>query len=565
MPHSLAVICLAARQSGAAQYGYLRQQHRGAEIIDQKQHAGQLWPPSTKQLRSPATTPDKEEEPRHADQGVSWQTRRWRQWSPAHHRRRRRRAAAARANATRQKWGRGGAHHAGTRTGVRRSSKGAAHGTGRRLCLTGAFDAALADLAAALALSKNGARASIHFLRGEVFSKIERSEEAIQAYSACLAENPSHAKAAYRRAACRNPLDARAADDYEAALALGRDIRYRAPSPSPNDGRRCVWASTPTLRNSKRTLPRATSAPTLTGHMRTMLQTTCRMRSRNTPRRSACCRRMRWPGTTGASAASGSATPAAALDDFTQAIQRAEASPQTHPLADFYHNRAFCRRKLADFSGRDRRLLVGTRAGPESLQSSVQSRLLPGCFLGIAIRKLHALVHTRRRQAALVVEPRNPSAHHNRGVVLEKSGGSRTPSKRSTRPSTAACRRTPSITTRAARMRGTAATTLRRSRRSQPRSSWTRATGPPGRTAPTPAGSLGISWARDGTTGRLCRRADGQALQRARYCSAKLEKFDAAVADYTEALRLDPANAHARTTAASRMIGSDATTRPRAT
>ena len=29
------------------------------------------------------------------------------------------------------------------------------------------------------------------------------------------------------------------------------------------------------------------------------------------------------------------------------------------------------------------------------------------------------------------------------------------------------------------------------------------------------------------------------------YCSAKLEKFDAAVADYTEALRLDPANAHA--------------------
>ena len=29
------------------------------------------------------------------------------------------------------------------------------------------------------------------------------------------------------------------------------------------------------------------------------------------------------------------------------------------------------------------------------------------------------------------------------------------------------------------------------------------------------------------------------------YCSAKLEKFDAAVADYTDALRLDPANAHA--------------------
>ena len=85
---------------------------------------------------------------------------------------------------------------------------------------TGNFEEALADLAAALALSKNGAKASIHFLRGEVLAKLERSEEAIEAYSACLAENPSHARAAFRRAACRNPLDARAADDYEAALAL---------------------------------------------------------------------------------------------------------------------------------------------------------------------------------------------------------------------------------------------------------------------------------------------------------------------------------------------------------
>ena len=69
-----------------------------------------------------------------------------------------------------EKWGRGGAHHEGTRTSVGRSRKGAAHGTGRRLCFDGQFEDALDDLAAALALSENGARASIHFQRGEVLS-----------------------------------------------------------------------------------------------------------------------------------------------------------------------------------------------------------------------------------------------------------------------------------------------------------------------------------------------------------------------------------------------------------
>ena len=190
-----------------------------------------------------------------------------------------------------------------------------------------------------------------------------------------------------------------------------------------------------------------------------MLQMTCRMRSRNTPRRSKCCRRMRWPGTTGASAASGSATPAAALDDFTQAIQRAEASArETYPLADFYHNRAFCRRKLADFSGAIddySSLSRGTRVTSNPLQA-LYNRAFCLDALG---RRQDAL---RDYEAALVVEPRNPLGApqpRRRPGEIRAARGRRRSVRRGRRLRHAAGRRV--LTTRAARMHGTAATTRR--------------------------------------------------------------------------------------------------------
>ena len=181
-----------------------------------------------KQLRSPATTPAKERSPATPTREITWQST----GDGGIGRPTPSKATPPRSRSARQR------HEAKNEDVVARTTRELGQATGEAAralrteraaayASTGAFDAALADLAAALALSKNGARASIHFQRGEVLAKQERSEEAIQAYSACLAENPSHARAAYRRAACRNPLDARAADDYEAALGSGRDARSR--------------------------------------------------------------------------------------------------------------------------------------------------------------------------------------------------------------------------------------------------------------------------------------------------------------------------------------------------
>ena len=144
------------------------------------------------QLRSPATTPGKDRIPTTPTREITWQS----QAMAALVARTPSKATPTRSRSARQR------HEAKNGDVVARTTRELGQATGEAAralrteraaayASTGAFDAALADLAAALALSKNGARASIHFLRGEVFSKIERSEEAIQAYSACLAENPS--------------------------------------------------------------------------------------------------------------------------------------------------------------------------------------------------------------------------------------------------------------------------------------------------------------------------------------------------------------------------------------
>ena len=302
------------------------------------------------QLRSPATTPGKDRIPTTPTREITWQS----QAMAALVARTPSKATPPRSRSAQQR------HEAKNGDVVARTTRELEQATGEAAralrteraaayASTGNFEEALDDLAAALALSKNGARASIHFLRGEVFSKIERSEEAIQAYSACLAENPSHAKAAYRRAACRNPLDARAADDYEAALALDATPDTGAPSPSHRR---------PSLRLGVDAYAAKLEEDAAKGHFRAHFDRAYAYDASNDlpnaiseytasirvlPRhalawynRGICRERL------------GDA--AAALDDFTQAIQRAEAS-KNYPIADFYHNRAFCRRKLADFAG----------------------------------------------------------------------------------------------------------------------------------------------------------------------------------------------------------------------
>jgi len=249
---------------------------------------------------------------------------------------------------------------------------------------TGNFEEALADLSAALALSENGARASIHFRRGEVLAKQERSEEAIQAYSACLAENPSHARAAYRRAACRNPLDARAADDYEAALALDATLDPGAPSPSLQRRPSLRLGVDAYAKQLEETATDAVAADALrrgvefrkAGQLQEAVEayTRCLARSPNHFRahfdrafaydalddlpkaiadyseaiRLQPTHALAWYNRGICRERQGDA--AAALDDFTEAIQGAEASKH-YPVADFYHNRAFAKRKLADFAG----------------------------------------------------------------------------------------------------------------------------------------------------------------------------------------------------------------------
>ena len=215
---------------------------------------------------------------------------------------------------------------------------------------TGAFDAALEDLAAALALAKNGARASIHFQRGEVLALQERPEEAIQAYSACLAENPAHARAAYRRAACRNPLDESAADDYEVALAIDATPDPGAPSPS--------LQRRPSLRLGVDAYAAKLEENAAKGRFRAHFDRAYAYDASNdlpnaiseysNAIRVLPAHALAWYNRVICRERLGDA--AAALDDFTQAIERAEAS-KNYPMADFYHNRGFCKRKLADFSG----------------------------------------------------------------------------------------------------------------------------------------------------------------------------------------------------------------------
>ena len=404
---------------------------------------------------------------------------------------------------------------------------------------TGNFEEALADLAAALALSKNGAKASIHFLRGEVLAKLERSEEAIEAYSACLAENPSHARAAFRRAACRNPLDARAADDYEAALALDATPDTGAPSPSQRR---------PSLRLGVDAYAAKLEDDAAKGQFRAHFDRAYAYDAANDlPNaiseyskaiRVLPAHALAWYNRGICRERLGDA--AAALDDFTEAIQRAEASArETYPLADFYHNRAFCKRKLADFSGAIDDYSSALTRDPSHFKA-LYNRAFCLDALG---RREDALCDY---EAALAVEPRNASAHHNRGVVLEKLGRR----EDAVRAFDAAvdCGMQPDADHHHARgtnarHRGdhvAAAAAFSAALKLNPRHHAARANRAYARR------KIGDFVGARRDYGKAIADAPTAKLYNARaYCSAKLEKFDAAVADYTEALRLDPANAHA--------------------
>jgi tetratricopeptide (TPR) repeat protein len=492
------------------------------------------------QLRSPATTPAKERSPATPTRETTWQ----RQAMAAVVARSPSKATPPRSRSARQR------HEAKNGDVVARTTRELGQATGEAAralrteraaayASTGAFDAALADLAAALALSKNGARASIHFLRGEVFSKIERSEEAIQAYSACLAENPSHAKAAYRRAACRNPLDARAADDYEAALALDATPDTGAPSPSHRR---------PSLRLGVDAYAAKLEEDAAKGHFRAHFDRAYAYDASNDlpnaiSEYSAAIKvlpahALAWYNRGICRERLGDA--AAALDDFTQAIQRAEASArETYPLADFYHNRAFCRRKLADFSGAVDDYSLALTRDPSHFKA-LYNRAFCLDALG---RRQEAL---RDYEAALAVEPRNPSAHHNRGVVLEKLG--RLEDAVEAFDTAVDCGMPPDAEYHHARgtnarHRGdhaTAVAAFSAALKLDPRHRTARANRAYARR------KIGDFVGARRDYGKALADAPTAKLYNARaYCSAKLEKFDAAVADYTEALRLDPANAHA--------------------
>ena len=436
---------------------------------------------------------------------------------------------------------------------------------------TGNFEVALDDLAAALALSKNGARASIHFQRGEVLAKQERLADAIQAYSACLAENPAHARAAYRRAACRNPLDARAADDYEAALALDATPDTGAPSPSQRR---------PSLRLGVDAYAAKLEEDAAKGHFRAHFDRAYAYDASNdlpnaiseytNAIRVLPAHALAWYNRGICRERLGDAM--AALDDFTQAIQRAEAS-KNYPIADFYHNRAFCKRKLADFSGAIDDYSSALKLDPRHFKA-LYNRAFCLDALG---RRQEALSDY---EAALVVEPGNASAHHNRGVVLEKlgrledavrafdaavdCGGDRTRGaalyaralvleklkkyKAAKASFDEACTETPTAEYHHAcgtnaRHRGdhaAACAAFSAALKLEPTHKTARANRAYARR------KIGDFVGARRDYGKALADAPTAKLYNARaYCSAKLEKFDAAVADYTEALRLDPTNAHA--------------------
>ena len=492
-----------------------------------------------RQLRSPATTPGKDRIPTTPTREITWQS----QAMAAMVARTPTSATPPRSRSARQR------HEAKNGDVVARTTRELEQASGEvaralrteraaAYASTGNFDEALSDLAAALALSKNGARASIHFQRGEVLALQERSEEAIQAYSACLAENPAHARAAYRRAACRNPLDARAVDDYEAALALDATPDPGAPSPSlqrrPSlrlgvdayaakleenaaKGQFRAHFDRAYASDAANDLPNAISEyskaiKVLPGHALAWYN------------RGICRQRQ------------GDA--AAALDDFSQAIQRAEAS-KNYPLADFYHNRAFCKRKLADFSGAVDDYSSALERDPRYFKA-LYNRAFCLDALG---RREDAL---RDYEAALAVEPGNASAHHNRGVVLEKLG--RLEDAVRAFDSAVDFGMAPDADYHHARgtnarHRGdhtTAVAAFSAALKLNPRHQAARANRAYARR------KIGDFVGARRDYGKALADAPTAKLYNARaYCSAKLEKFDAAVADYTEALRLDPTNAHA--------------------
>jgi tetratricopeptide (TPR) repeat protein len=532
-----------------------------------------------KQLRSPATTPAKDRRiPTTPTREITWQS----QAMAAMVARTPSNATPPRSRSARQR------HEAKNGDVVGRTTRELERASGevaRALRMerataytsTGNFDAALDDLAAAQALSvgpldKNGVKAQVHFQRGEVLAKKGRPEEAIQAYSACLAEDPAHAKAAYRRAACRNPLDARAADDYEAALAL--DATPDAGAPSPSQRR-------PSLRLGVDAYAAKLEEDAAKGHFRAHFDRAYAYDASNDLPNAISeytaaikvlpAHALAWYNRGICRERLGDA--AAALDDFTEAIQRAEASKH-YPVADFYHNRAFCRRKLADFSGAVDDYALALERDPRHFKA-----LYNRAFCLDALGQREAAL--RDYESALAVEARHASAHHNRGVVLEKlgrledaveafdnavdCGGDRTRGaalyaratildklkkyKAAKASFDGACAATPKDAEyhhargANARHRGdhaAAAAAFSAALKLEPTHKTARANRAYARRK---IGDF-VGARRDYT--KALEDAPTAKLYNARaYCSAKLEKFDAAVADYTEALRLDPANAHA--------------------
>ena len=144
------------------------------------------------------------------------------------------------------------------------------------------------------------------------------------------------------------------------------------------------------------------------------------------------------------------------------------------------------------------------------------------------------------------MEPRNASAHHNRGVVLEKLG--RLEDAVEAFDAAVDCGMAPDAETHHAR--GTNARHRGDHAAAVAAFSAALKLDPHHRTARANRAyarrKIGDFVGARRDYGKALADAPTAKLYNARaYCSAKLEKFDAAVADYTEALRLDPANAHA--------------------
>ncbi|KAJ1462142.1 hypothetical protein M885DRAFT_506259 [Pelagophyceae sp. CCMP2097] len=106
----------------------------------------------------------------------------------------------------------------------------------------------------------------------------------------------------------------------------------------------------------------------------------------------------------------------AAVRDFSGAIDlAAHAGAQDLPVADFYHNRAFCRRKLSDFAG----AVADYGCALERDREHFKALYNRAFCLDALLRRPEALADY---EAAVQLRPRHASAHHNRGVVLEKLG-----------------------------------------------------------------------------------------------------------------------------------------------